>query len=182
MNPSNERQTVRRAESSNVAPTRVAFSAILRAASFLGFWLVLTGADPADLAAGVSAAVLAAWASGRLMPPQRWAMHPLRAVALVLRFLRETTIAGVDVAWRALDPRLPLRPGIVTYHPLLPPGTQRNTFLSIMSLMPGTLPSGPTEDGGIAIHCLDMAQPVAEQLAAEETLFVRAFGGAQNND
>ena len=77
---------------------------------------------------------------------------------------------------------LPLRPGIVTYHPLLPPGTQRNTFLSIMSLMPGTLPSGPTEDGGIAIHCLDMAQPVAEQLAAEETLFVRAFGGAQNND
>ena len=51
-----------------------------------------------------------------------------------------------------------------------------------MSLMPGTLPSGPTEDGGIAIHCLDMAQPVAEQLAAEETLFVRAFGGAQNND
>jgi len=50
-----------------------------------------------------------------------------------------------------------------------------------MSLMPGTLPSGE-DGGGIAIHCLDVAQPVAEQLATEESLFVRALGGTQDND
>jgi multicomponent Na+:H+ antiporter subunit E len=47
--------------------------------------------------------------------------------------------------------------------------------------MPGTLPSGTAKDGGIAIHCLDVTQPVAEQLATEETLFVEALGGEQSN-
>jgi len=51
-----------------------------------------------------------------------------------------------------------------------------------MSLMPGTLPSGAMEGGGVAIHCLDIAQPVAEQLATEESLFVRALGDEQDND
>jgi multicomponent Na+:H+ antiporter subunit E len=99
-----------------------------------------------------------------------------------MRFFGRSAIAGIDVAWRALDPRLPLRPGIVTYHPLLPPGAKQNTFLTSMSLMPGTLPAGPIEGGGIAIHCLDVAQPVTEQLAGEESLFVGALGGAQDND
>jgi multicomponent Na+:H+ antiporter subunit E len=181
MNPPSERQLAE-AEGADADPARVAFSAILRTVAFFGFWLVLTDAAAADLAAGIAAAIAAAWASLRLMPPQSWDMRPLRVVGLVLRFFCQTAIAGIDVAWRALDPRLPLRPGIVTYHPLLPPGVKRNTFLTIMSLMPGTLPSGATDDGGIAIHCLDVAQPVAEQLATEEALFVRALGGMQDND
>jgi multicomponent Na+:H+ antiporter subunit E len=179
MNSSNESQAAARAEGSDDNPGRIAFSPILRAAAFFGFWLVLTDADPADLAAGLVAAVAAAWASTCLMPRQRWDIRPLRVVGLLLRFFRQTVVAGIDVAWRALDPRLPLRPSIVSYHPILPPGTKRDTFLSIMSLMPGTLPSGPTAGGGITIHCLDVAQPVAEQLAAEESLFVQALGGTQ---
>lgn len=143
---------------------------------------MLIGIDPADLAAGVVAAAAATWASLRLMPPQHWSVRPLEAARLVLRFFCQTVVAGFDVAWRALDPKLPLRPGIVNYRPLLPPGTKRDTFLSIMSLMPGTLPSGPTEGGDVAVHCLDVIQPVAEQLAIEESLFVRALGGAQDND
>ena len=180
MNPPSDRQLAE-AEGADADPARVAFSAILRTVAFFGFWLVLTDAAAADLAAGIAAAIAAAWASLRLMPPQNWDMRPLRVVGLVLRFFCQTAIAGIDVAWRALDPRLPLRPGIVTYHPLLPPGVKRNTFLTIMSLMPGTLPSGE-DGGGIAIHCLDVAQPVAEQLATEESLFVRALGGTQDND
>jgi multicomponent Na+:H+ antiporter subunit E len=182
MTPPSERQTAARAGRSEDAPPRRALSAILRTAAFFGFWLVLTDADPADLAAGLAAAVAAAWASMRLIPRQHWDLRLFGVVRLVLRFLRQTAIAGIDVAWRALDPRLRLQPGIVTYHPLFPPGPKRDLFLTIMSLMPGTLPSGPTEDGGIAIHCLDVTQPVAEQLAAEESLFVRALGGAPDND
>jgi len=102
-------------------------------------------------------------------------------LGLVLRFLRQSVGAGIDVAWRALDPRMPLRPGFVVYRPQLPPGATRNAFCTMMSLLPGTLPCGPDESGGLVVHCLDVAQPVVEQLATEEALLVRALGGAHGN-
>jgi multicomponent Na+:H+ antiporter subunit E len=48
----------------------------------------------------------------------------------------------------------------------------------VTSLLPGTLPCGTDESGGLIIHCLDASQPVAEQLAAEEALLVKALGAA----
>ena len=156
-------------------------SAVSRAAGFFGFWLVLTGADAGDLAAGLFAAVAATWASLRLMPAERWNSNPVKLTRFVLHFLRQSIAAGTDVALRALDPRLSLRPGFVVYQAHLPPGTKRNTFCAIMSLLPGTLPCGPAEGNGLTIHCLDVTQPVAEQLAAEEALCMQALGGAQRN-
>ena len=154
---------------------------LARAAAFLGFWLVLSGFSPVDVLAGALAAVAAAWASVRLLPPGPWRMRPLLLSRLALRFLRQSIVAGVDVAWRALDPRLPLRPGFVVYRPLLPPGPTRNAFCTMTSLLPGTLPCGTDESGDLVVHCLDIAQPVAEQLAAEEAQLVRALGGADRN-
>ena len=157
-------------------------SAISRAAGFFGFWLVLTGADAGDLAAGLVAAVAATWASLRLMPAQRWNLQvPSSSPRFVLHFLRQSIAAGIDVAWRALDPRLRLRPGFVVYQAHLPPGTTREAFCAIMSLLPGTLPCGPAEGNGLTIHCLDVTQPVAEQLAAEEALCMQTLGGAPRN-
>jgi multicomponent Na+:H+ antiporter subunit E len=152
-------------------------SAISRAAGFFGFWLVLTGADAGDLAAGLVAAVAATWASLRLMPAQQWSLRPIKLAGYVLHFLRQSIVAGIDVASRALDPRLRLRPGFVVYQAQLPPGTTREAFCAIMSLMPGTLPCGPAEGNGLTIHCLDVTQPVAEQLAVEEVLCMQTLGG-----
>jgi multicomponent Na+:H+ antiporter subunit E len=157
-------------------------SAISRAPGFFGFWLVLTGADSADLAAGSVAVVAATWASLRLMPAHQWNLRPVKLAELVLHFLRQSIAAGTDVALRALDPRLPLRPGFVVYQAHLPPGTKRDAFCAIMSLLPGTLPCGPAEGNGLTIHCLDVTQPVVEQLAAEETLCMQTLEGAQRND
>ena len=156
-------------------------SAISRAAGFFCFWLVLTGADAGDLAAGLVAAVVATWASLRLMPAQQWNLRPIKLAEFFLHFLRQSIAAGIDVAWRALDPRLELRPGFVVYPARLPPGTKRDTFCAIMSLLPGTLPCGPAEGDGLTIHCLDVTQPVAEQLAAEEALCMQTLGGAPRN-
>jgi multicomponent Na+:H+ antiporter subunit E len=50
-------------------------------------------------------------------------------------------------------------------------------FTTLMSLLPGTVPTGSDEKGGLLIHCLDVVQPVVAQLAVEEALFVRAVGG-----
>ena len=155
-------------------------SAIVRAAGFLGFWLVLTGADAGDLAAGLVAAVVATWASLRLMPAQQRNLRPVKLAEFVLRFLRQSIAAGIDVAWRALDPRLRLRPGFVVYQAQLPPGTMRDAFCAIMSLLPGTLPCGLAEGDGLTIHCLDVTQPVVEQLAAEEALCMQALGAQRN--
>ena len=156
-------------------------SAISRAAGFFCFWLLLTDADAGDLAAGLVAAVAATWASLRLMPAQQWSLRPIKLAQFVLHFLRQSIAAGTDVALRALDPRLPLRPGFVVYQARLPPGTKRDAFCAIMSLLPGTLPCGPAEGNGLIIHCLDVTQPVVEQLAAEEALCMQALGGAQRN-
>lgn len=58
----------------------------------------------------------------------------------VLRFLLQSVVAGTDAAWRALHPRLPLRPGFVTYPVQLAPGATRNTFCTLSSLLPGPFP------------------------------------------
>jgi multicomponent Na+:H+ antiporter subunit E len=145
-----------------------------RAAGFLAFWLMLSGGNPADLPVGAFAAAMATWTSLRLLPPGQWSFRPVALSQLVLRFFRQSIGAGIDVAWRALDPRLPLRPGFVVYPVRFPPGTARNVFTALTSLLPGTVPAGD-ESGQLVYHCLDVDQPVVSQLAAEEAALSRAL-------
>ena len=147
----------------------------------VGLWLVLSGADPAGLPVGAMAAVLATWASLRLLPAGTWRPRPASLVRLALRFLRQSAIAGADVAWRAFDPRLPLRPGFVIFPARLPPGTARSAFCTLTSLLPGTVPAGSDESGSVVVHCLDVRQPVLADLTAEEALLMRAIGRAPAN-
>ena len=154
--------------------------ALPRALCFLVFWLILAGIRPIDVLVGALTAMVAAWVSLRLLPAGELSVHPVALARLVLRFLRQSIVAGVDVAWRALDPRLPLRPGFVACRSRLAPGTAQSAFCTMTSLLPGTLPCGNGEDGTLLVHCLDVTQPVATQLAAEEALFVRAVGGTSD--
>jgi multicomponent Na+:H+ antiporter subunit E len=83
-------------------------------------------------------------------------------------------VAAWDVARRALDPRLPLRPGLVAYPARLRGGPARNAFACYTSLLPGTLTVA--DDGGTLLyHCLDCEQPVVAELASEETLLAEAL-------
>ena len=151
--------------------------ALPRASLFAGFWLMLSGGDLSGVAAGAIAVVAATWTSLRLLPAGDWRLRPLALLRLVLRFLRQSIVAGVDVAWRALDPRLPLQPGFVRYPLRLPPGAARDVFCTLTSLLPGTVPSGLDENGNLLVHCLDLRQPVLEQLAEEEARLAHVLGG-----
>ena len=153
-----------------------ASAAAARAASLLVLWLVLSGADPADLPAGLVAVAAATWLSLQLLPPATRRLSALGVAGLVLRFPAQSVAAGVDVAWRALHPALPLRPGFVAVPLRLPPGPARDAFCMFTSLLPGTLPVGTDESGALVVHCLDAGQPVAERLAREESRFMRALG------
>lgn len=158
-------------------PVGLVSAAIARATGFLAFWLMLAGVNPADLPAAVIAVVAATWTSLHLLPPGTWRLSPIGVAKLALRFPVQSVIAGVDVAWRALDPKLPLRPGFVTFRSQISPGTGRDAFCTLASLMPGTLPVGSDEQGTLLVHCLDVGRPVVAQLAGEEARCVEAVGG-----
>jgi multicomponent Na+:H+ antiporter subunit E len=138
--------------------------------------LALSRARVSLLPVGAAAVIAATALSLRLLPPIGARPRPLALVRLAARFLRQSVLAGVDVAWRSLDPRLPLRPGFVRYPVQLPPGPARNTFCTLTSLLPGTVPTGPDASGALLVHCLDVGQPVVEQLALEEALLTDAMG------
>jgi len=142
-------------------------AALTRSAAFFALWVILIGLKPADLAVGIFAAAAATWASLRLLPA---GTHRLRLAALprlAARFVWQSVLAGIDVARRAFDPRLPLKTGFVVYPVRYPRGPARNAFASLTSLLPGTVPVRDDAQG-LLYHCLDVEQPVAEQLAAEE--------------
>jgi multicomponent Na+:H+ antiporter subunit E len=151
---------------------------ILRAAALFGFWLLLTGADLGDLAAGGVAAAAGTWVSLRLLPPSGLRPRPAALAGLAGRLLLQSVAAGVDVARRALDPRLPVRPGVVSHRLGLPPGAARGAFGAATSLVPGTVPAGTDASGDLLVHCLDVEAPVAAQLAADEARLARALGCA----
>jgi|SwirhisoilCB2_FD_contig_31_7214940_length_587_multi_5_in_0_out_0_1 multicomponent Na+:H+ antiporter subunit E len=163
-------------------PDRFVFRGLLaRGGALLGLWLILSGFQPAELAVGLLAAGMATWVSLCLLPPGQWRFRPRALTAFGLRFLGQSVSAGIDVAWRAFSPRLSLRPGFAIYRPRLLQGQAQTAFCTVMSLVPGTLPSGEGENGGIVIHCLDVERPVVAQSAVEEELLARTFGVPLND-
>lgn len=162
--------------------SRAARAAVLRGVAFFVCWVVLMGRTaiaPADVIVGLLATIAAAWASLRLMPSDGNAWSVTGIVRLSLRFVYQSIIAGVDVARRAFDPRMPLQSGEVVYPVQLRAGPPRSMFAAITSLVPGTLPIGDDAAGRMRYHCLDVEAPVVEQLKVDERLVARALGAEQ---
>ena len=137
---------------------------------------MIAGYNPSDLPIGLIAAAAATWTSLRLLPRVKVQLRLLSLATFTLHFLRQSVSSGVEVAWRAFNPRLPLNPGFVVYPCRLRTAGSRSAFCALSSLLPGTLPAGSDEKGALLIHCLDVGQPVAAGLAAEEASFSRAIG------
>jgi len=162
-------------------------AAVLRALALLGFWLLLAAPDLAAVAAeptaavpdlfiALSATVVATWVSVWLWPPrpQRLRVGPL--LLLGWRFLVQSVTAGIDVARRVLDPRLPVQPGLVVYRPRLRNPHQQSVLATLSSAAPGSLAVGTDADGNLIYHVLDTRLPIADGLAEDERLLLRAYG------
>lgn len=175
MNPATDDQPAARLDS----PRR---AAAFRGFGYLALWLVLMPSTKVpDLVIGILSAVVATWLSLRLLPPASGCLHFGALFVLLPHFLWESVKAGVDVARRALAPSPRLAPGFVNCPLDFPPGLARNTFATITSMLPGTVPSG--EDNGVLVyHCLDTAQPVVEQLWHQERLLSRALVAGRRHD
>ena len=129
---------------------------------------MISGWAPADLPVGLVSVVGATWVSLRFLPPLGSRVRVGSLAALAASFFRQSVVSGTDVAWRAFNPTLRLHPGLVACPLRLPSGGARSAFCALSSLLPGTLPTGTDEHGALLVHCLDVGQPVAANLAAEE--------------
>jgi multicomponent Na+:H+ antiporter subunit E len=150
-------------------------TAARRTIGFALVWIAFAGVSPADLVPGVLAVGAAVLLSLRLLPPSG---HPSAAGTawFALRFLRQSLLAGLDVARRAFDPGLPLSPGFVDHQVRVPEGRARDALTAVLSLQPGTLPVAALGNNPLRIHCLDASQPVSAQLTADEAAFAAMLG------
>lgn len=148
-----------------------------RTALFAALWIVLTGGVGKPYL-GLVAVPLAAVVGLRLMPPGGRRIAPLAATRLVAGFLVRSVAGGVDVARRALDPRMPLAPGWRVLRTALPEGGARVAFETELSLLPGTLSAGSDGDR-ILVHCLDTRRDVDAEVHAEEARLAAALGSAR---
>ncbi|SHG02312.1 multicomponent Na+:H+ antiporter subunit E [Kaistia soli DSM 19436] len=144
------------------------YGSVLRFVGFMLVFCILKGIAPADLAVGLIAALAATSVSLRLMPRRNVSLDFGAMIRFEGRFLRQSLVAGIDVARRAFDPALPLATGFITFRPSLRRGFTRDLFTTISSMMPGTLPVGEDNRDGLVVHCLDIHHPVAVEMAQDE--------------
>lgn len=134
---------------------------------FALIWLVLTRADVSGFAFGIVVAAGSTWVSLILLPPGSHRVSIAGMIRLAPGFLRSSLLGGIDVARRALHPRMPLDAGWIAYRTKLPRGLPRVSFGSKTSLLPGSLVAGGRGDV-LYVHCLDRGQDVERSLRDEE--------------
>ncbi len=119
--------------------------------------------------------ISAAFASTALAPSQRVRWRLKGFLAFVGFFLLQSVRSGIDVARRALHPRLPIDPNFVRFEFRLPPGPARVFLVNTISLLPGTL-SVELQDTSALIHVLDERLPIAHTLRILEGRVAEMFG------
>ncbi|MBN2781437.1 MAG: Na+/H+ antiporter subunit E [Candidatus Marinimicrobia bacterium] len=114
--------------------------------SFLGLmliWVMLTPRDMQEIVAGLIVSALVVLLTlgmepvlgdVRLTPKSLW-----YGVLYVLVFLRELLVSNLDVARRVIDPKLPIKPGIVKVRTKLQSRIGRTLLANSITLTPGTL-------------------------------------------
>jgi multicomponent Na+:H+ antiporter subunit E len=124
-------------------------------------WWVLT--NSAGWYFGAVAIAVATWVSLAFMPHWQPTWRWLTAVRFILYFLGKSLQGGIDVSYRALHPALPLQP-VWHHYPLrLPPGRGRILFVSVISLLPGTL-SADLDDQAVHVHALNNSPTTVAEL------------------
>jgi multicomponent Na+:H+ antiporter subunit E len=115
-------------------------------------WLALDGIGAVSI--GIVFAGLGAAFGSWLVPGEPYPWRPLRLLRFLLYFLHASFRGGIDVAWRALHPRLPIAPHYLDYRCSLLQGLPHAMFVSVISLLPGTLSVESHPDGRVHVHVL----------------------------
>ena len=144
---------------------------------FLGLllWWGLTEGDPKGLPMMLPAALLTAAAGALLARPWQHRCRLLALPGFIFFFLRQSLIAGADVARRTLLPRMPMATTLIEVPLHLPEGAPRWLLANTLSLLPGTLTVNVNSQH-LQLHVLDRHQPITAQVADTQTRIARLFG------
>jgi len=142
-------------------------------------WWVLTDGDVSSWWIGIPAVVFAVMASMALIPPLPlvWSAW----FGFVPFFLIRSLMGGIDVAWRAFHPRLPIAPDLIEYPLRLPPGLAQVVMANTVSLLPGTL-SAALAQSVLKVHVLDGENDFKKELVEIEQHVARMFGLCRNEN
>lgn len=147
---------------------------LLRTSFFaLLWWSITEGAG--GWAMGVPVIALAVGTAHLLQPRRQLRLRPLGALRFTGFFLVQSLRAGLDVALRALRPRMRLAPALLEYRLQLPAGPARVFLADTMSLLPGTL-STELRDDCLCLHVLDARQSIEADLRQVEVRVADLFG------
>jgi multicomponent Na+:H+ antiporter subunit E len=126
-------------------------------------WVLLNWPpDVQHLIVGVFAAALVAYLTGDLFIRRPFLLrHPHRYSVFFFQylpvFLWEVIKANVDVAYRVIHPRLPIRPGIVKVKTSLKTDTGLTFLANSITLTPGTMTVDVDRANGfLYIHWIDV--------------------------
>lgn len=151
-------------------------------AILLAIYLALTGnGEPGNIVLGALVAAVAALLvrpRGGRMDPRHLPVALWAIIRYIVLLAADVIKSGIVVARIVLDPKLPIRPGIVA----IEAGCQGEwgTALSAhaLSITPGELVIGISKDGILYTHCLDAthsAEYAAEAQAMRRDLLSKIF-------
>jgi multicomponent Na+:H+ antiporter subunit E len=146
---------------------------VSRGLLFSLIWWILADGSVGSWLVGVPAVLLALICSVALLPTVhfRW----IAFFRFVPFFLVRSLMGGVDVAWRAFRPGMPIAPDLIEYPLRLPPGLARVFMADTVSLLPGTI-STEIRQNCLKVHVLDGSKDVLPELEAVEQGVARMFG------
>jgi multicomponent Na+:H+ antiporter subunit E len=150
-------------------------SALVSGATLGGLWVALTGLELTSIAFGVPAVLAGAGLAYVFPPATPWRIAPLPALGFAGFFAWQSLRGALDVARRALDPRLPVRPGFRTVILTLRDGPGRVLLANTISLLPGTL-SAEIEGRHLIVHTLDLETYLAVEVVDLEARIRKVFG------
>ena len=101
----------------------------------------------------------------RLINPRSWFWLVIFAFVFSYYVIK----GGLDVSYRVLHPRMPIRPGIVKVRSVLKTETGRTALANCITLTPGTLTIDVTDEGVFYIHWLNVLS-LDEEEAAQHVL------------
>lgn len=163
------------AETARRHPVEWARAAAIRAALLALGWWVLTEGDLGYWGLALLIVAAATVASLMLVSPGAVRLTAGGLIRFVPFFLRETVRGSIDVAQRALSPRMPLEPEFIRLRLRLPDGAARAVLINVLSLLPGTL-SVRIEGDLLQIHVLDRRMGAVENTRELERLTAGLFG------
>jgi multicomponent Na+:H+ antiporter subunit E len=131
-------------------------------------WLLLTWSfDIQILIAGVIASIIVAVLFHEIMPKEHKVfISPVRMFWLLLYvpvFFFYMLIANFDVVYRALHPKMPIKPGIVKIKTKLKTDSGITALANSITLTPGTLTVDLTDDGFLYVHWINVKSDDVEQ-------------------